>query len=98
MDDFFKHLNEPQMESLYKLAKAVRGMHYANIVVRNNGQDVHFEADWLKHLMPLLCPEEEKEFQARLHEALSNKPKPRRVETADAETANPHSSSKEETK
>lgn len=63
---FTRRLNRPQREDIYKLAVAVRGMHNADIKVRNNGQDLWFEADWLKYLMPIICPQEEAEFQHRL--------------------------------
>ncbi len=40
-------LNEPQRETVDRLLATVRGMHYADIVVRRDGKDWGFEADFL---------------------------------------------------
>ncbi len=41
-------LNEWQRETIGRLLETVRGMHYADIVVRRDGKDWGFEADFLK--------------------------------------------------
>lgn len=51
-NSWLDHLNEWQLDSLQELAKAVRGMHNADIQVRKDGQDIWFQADWLKWLLP----------------------------------------------
>lgn len=47
-------VNSAQAESIEKLRKAVHGMHFANIGIRKNGQDLRFEVDWIKHVLPLI--------------------------------------------
>ena len=48
LDD--KDINDLQRESLHDLLAKVKHAHYADIVVRIGGRDVHYEADWLKHM------------------------------------------------
>jgi len=43
-------LNELQIAGLHRLVRMLKGMHYADIVVRTGAQDHYFEADWLKHI------------------------------------------------
>lgn len=42
-------INDLQRESIQKLVKHAKGAHYINVYIRKNGQDYHFEADWLWH-------------------------------------------------
>lgn len=44
-------LNKLQKQSLDELLRVARGMHYANIVVRINGENRVFEADWIKSIV-----------------------------------------------
>jgi hypothetical protein len=45
-----EHVNSLQVRSIYELLKAAKGMHYADVGMRINGQDVGFQADWLRHM------------------------------------------------
>lgn len=42
-------LNEPQQDTLERMRKALRGSHHADLTVRKDGQDHHFEIDWLRN-------------------------------------------------
>lgn len=55
MTAFETSLNEPQRETLARLRKALRGAHYTNVCVRKDGQDMWFEADWLRNALDSLC-------------------------------------------
>lgn len=44
-----KHLNELQQESINNLIRDAKGMHYATILMRINGEDRTFQVDWLKY-------------------------------------------------
>lgn len=46
-----KHLNQPMRSGMEKLIERARHAHYINAVVRINGQDEIYEADWIKHLV-----------------------------------------------
>lgn len=53
--DFAQHLNEPQTDTIDRLRHKLRGAHYVDVVVRKDGQDHHFECDWLRHALDILC-------------------------------------------
>ncbi len=55
MNDFLESLNEPQQDSIDKLRKTLEWSHYVNVIVRKDGQDHHFEADWLRDALNILC-------------------------------------------
>lgn len=44
-------MNELQFDDVQKLRKFVIGAHYVNLVVRKNGNNTVFEADWLKEVL-----------------------------------------------
>ena len=52
---FEKKINELQKESIERLRKTLEWSHYANVVVRKDGQDIVFEADWLRDALNVLC-------------------------------------------
>lgn len=43
-------INDLQRDSIVQLVKRAKAAHYANIVLRINGNDEIIQADWLKHL------------------------------------------------
>jgi len=43
-------VNKLQANSIDRLIQTAKHAHYVNVVVRINGEDKVFEADWLKHL------------------------------------------------
>lgn len=45
-----EHLNKPQLESIAKLVQRTKQAHYTNVVVRINGENETYEADWIKHM------------------------------------------------
>lgn len=45
-------LNDLQRASINRLLRFSRHAHYINVIVRINGGDEHFQADWIKHLAP----------------------------------------------
>ncbi len=45
-----KHINSLQVESIDNLIRRAKAAHYVNVLVRINGKDEVYEADWLKHL------------------------------------------------
>lgn len=44
------NVNEIVLASMLDVLKKSKGAHYTNIEMRINGEDVQFEADWLKYL------------------------------------------------
>lgn len=44
------HINQMQIESLRGAIAKSKRAHHTDIQMRVNGQDVTFQADWLKHL------------------------------------------------
>lgn len=42
-------LNEPQQATLVRMRRALHSSHHADLCVRKDGQDHHFEIDWLRH-------------------------------------------------
>lgn len=40
-----------QLISIKRLLMALQGAHHADLIVRINGEDHHFEVDWLKYLI-----------------------------------------------
>jgi hypothetical protein len=44
-------INRLQCESIERLVKRARHAHWTNIDMRINGQNEHFEADWIKHML-----------------------------------------------
>lgn len=49
-EELFGELNEPQKVTIERLSKILPIAHYTNIVVRIDGQDEVYEADWLKSI------------------------------------------------
>lgn len=47
-------LNELQYNSINKLRETLRWSHSTDIIVRKDGQDFHFEGDWLRDAIDLL--------------------------------------------
>lgn len=45
------HINDLQWESLKKVIVLTKQAHYTNVLIRINGRDEVFEADWIKHLV-----------------------------------------------
>ena len=45
-----KNINSLQVESVDSLIRRAKAAHYVNVLVRINGKDEIYEADWLKHL------------------------------------------------
>jgi hypothetical protein len=43
-------LNSFQLEHFEEMLKTLKWCHYANIIVRKDGQDFSFEADWLYNM------------------------------------------------
>ena len=43
-------INSLQVESIDSLIRRAKAAHYVNVLVRINGKDEIYEADWLKHL------------------------------------------------
>lgn len=50
-------LNELQVDTINRLIQRCKGAHYVDVLVRINGQDERFQADWLKHLKPSEFPD-----------------------------------------
>lgn len=44
-------LNKLQMDSIREMLKKAPQMHYADIIMRINGQDIKFQADWIKSMV-----------------------------------------------
>jgi len=42
-------LNEPQWKSVQKMAKLEPGWHFCDLIIRFNGEDRRFEADFLRN-------------------------------------------------
>ncbi len=57
MSPFLQELNEPQRQTIERLRQSLKWSHYTNVVVRKDGQDWIFEADWLRKALDLLCRE-----------------------------------------
>jgi hypothetical protein len=49
-------INALQQESIRKLVTMCRGAHTIDVIVRYEGQDHRFQADWIKHLR--VCQQE----------------------------------------
>lgn len=47
-----EHINELQVADIDHLVARCRRAHYVDLVIRINGRDEHYQADWLKHLRP----------------------------------------------
>lgn len=43
-------INQMQLDSMRNAIAKARHAHHTDLVMRVNGQDVHWQADWLKHL------------------------------------------------
>lgn len=52
---FLARLNGLQRASVENLRETLRGAHYTNVLVRAGGRDHHFEADWLRQALDILC-------------------------------------------
>lgn len=44
-------LNKLQMDSIREMLKKAPHMHYADVVMRIDGQDIKFQADWIKSMV-----------------------------------------------
>lgn len=44
-------MNELQYDDVIRLRKLLHGAHYVDVQVRKNGQDHHFECDFLKEVL-----------------------------------------------
>lgn len=55
MSDFTDKLNEPQLRTLDRLRLTLWGSRHSDVIVRKNGQDHHFEIDWLRDALDILC-------------------------------------------
>lgn len=55
-------INDLQAASIQRLIDRCGAAHHADLIIRINGQDEHYEVDWLKHLRPVV----ELDDQARL--------------------------------
>jgi len=55
MSDFLGTINELQRASVSKLRATLRWSSHTDIIVRKDGQDHHFEADWLRDALDRLC-------------------------------------------
>lgn len=51
-----EQLNKPQLESIAKLVQRTKHAHYTNVVVRINGENETYEADWIKHMTLSAAP------------------------------------------
>jgi len=45
------NLNELQVASMRRLREALKWSHHTDIIVRKDGQDLHFEADYLREML-----------------------------------------------
>lgn len=43
-------MNDAQLESFKKMVEKSKGMHYADVTMRKDGANHHFEADWIKNI------------------------------------------------
>ena len=48
-------INELQQSSMEKMMRLCPGSHHIDVIVRYEGQDKRFEADWIKHLEKQPC-------------------------------------------
>ena len=55
MTDFLASLNEPQRATIDKLRRTLFWSHHTDVIVRKDGTDHHFEADWLRDALDRLC-------------------------------------------
>lgn len=53
--EFADKLNEPQIDTIERLRPKLRGAKTVDLFVRKDGQDHHFEADWLRHALDIVC-------------------------------------------
>lgn len=52
-----EHINSLQVDSVNRLIERTKHAHYTNVVVRINGKDETYEADWIKHMRPVTLVE-----------------------------------------
>lgn len=55
-------LNEPQCKTINFLKGIIMKAHEVDIVLRIDGKDLTYEADWLKKIIPELKPNEKFEL------------------------------------
>jgi len=59
MRPFLETVNDLQRETIAKLRSTLELSHYTGIIIRKDGQDHHFQADWLRDALKRLCDEDE---------------------------------------
>lgn len=45
-----RHINDLQVDSVQRLIDRARHAHFTDLIIRINGKDERYQADWLKHL------------------------------------------------
>lgn len=64
-----KNINDIQAASIKRLIDRSRHAHFVNLTIRINGQDEHYEADWIKHMKQLGLSVSMETIQAAANEA-----------------------------
>ena len=54
MKPFIETINESQLESIQHIRGFINGAHHVDLVIRHDGQDKRFEADWLSDALDRL--------------------------------------------
>lgn len=44
-------INDLQIKSVQTLIDRAKRAHYVDVVIRINGKDEHYQADWIKHMV-----------------------------------------------
>jgi len=55
MSEFLENLNEYQRETINLVRLALFWSSRTDVKIRKDGQDLWFEADWLRHALDALC-------------------------------------------
>ncbi len=55
MSEFLENLNEYQRETINLVRLALFWSSHTDVKIRKDGQDLWFEADWLRHALDALC-------------------------------------------
>lgn len=50
------NINDLQVATVQRLIDRAKQAHYVDLVIRINGKDEHYQADWLKHLVRHAVP------------------------------------------
>jgi len=69
MTDFLDKLNEPQRQTLDRLRRTLFWSSRTDVMVRKDGQDHWFEADWLRDALDILCGPHP-DLERRIQEAI----------------------------